>query len=267
MPFGLTNAPATFQHFMNDVFRDILDIYVIIYLDDILVFSKNKEDHERHVREVLSRLQKHNLYCNLAKCFFGVEEIDYLGLIVSPEGIRVDPAKVVKAIDWLVPSKVVQVQEFVGFCNFYRTFIRDYSNIAAPLFQLTRKNHPWEWTEECAAAFKQLKEALRSAPVLIILDISKQFFLECDASDFATGAILLQFSEDNQLHPVAFLSKAMTPAERNYDIYHKELLAIVKALKEWRHLLEGTALPVTTLVSKGIYFLFWIRRRRRRILA
>ncbi|QRV84414.1 Retrotransposable element Tf2 protein [Ceratobasidium sp. AG-Ba] len=112
MPFGLTNAPATFQHFMNDVFRDILDIYVIIYLDDILVFSKSKEDHERHVREVLSRLRKHNLYCNLAKCFFGVEEIDYLGLIVSPEGIRVDPAKVVKAIDWSVPSKVVQVQEF-----------------------------------------------------------------------------------------------------------------------------------------------------------
>ncbi|QRV82688.1 Retrotransposable element Tf2 protein [Ceratobasidium sp. AG-Ba] len=237
MPFGLTNAPATFQHFMNNVFRDILDIYVIIYLDDILVFSKNKEDHERHVREVLSRLQKHNLYCNLAKCFFGVEEIDYPGLIVSPEGIRVDPAKVVKAIDWSVPSKVVQVQEF------------DYSNIAAPLFQLTRKNHPWEWTEECATAFESLKEALRSAPVLIIPDISKQFFLECDASDFATGAILSQFSKDNQLHPVAFLSKAMTPAERNYEIYHKELLAIVKALKEWQHLLEGTALPVQIITD------------------
>ncbi|QRW03187.1 Retrotransposable element Tf2 protein [Ceratobasidium sp. AG-Ba] len=249
MPFGLTNAPATFQHFMNDIFRDILDVYVIIYLDDILVFSKNKEDHEKHVREVLSRLQKHHLYCNLAKCFFSVEEIDYLGLIVSPEGIRVDPAKVVKAIDWSVPSKVVQVQEFVGFCNFYRTFIRDYSHIAAPLFNLTRKNHPWEWTDECATAFERLKEALRSAPVLIIPDISKQFFLECDASDFATGAILSQFSEDNQLHPVAFLSKAMTPAERNYDIYHKELLAIVKALKEWRHLLEGTALPVQIITD------------------
>ncbi|QRV95333.1 Retrotransposable element Tf2 protein [Ceratobasidium sp. AG-Ba] len=218
MPFGLTNAPATFQHFMNDIFRDILDVYVIIYLDDILVFSKNEEDHEKHVREVLSRLQKHNLYF-------------------------------VKAIDWLVPSKVVQVQEFVGFCNFYRTFIKDYSRIAAPLFNLTRKNHPWEWTEECTTAFEQLKEALRSAPVLIIPDISKQFFLECDASDFATGAILSQFSEDDRLHPVAFLSKAMTPAERNYDIYHKELLAIVKALKEWRHLLEGTALPVQIITD------------------
>ncbi|QRV85329.1 Retrotransposable element Tf2 protein [Ceratobasidium sp. AG-Ba] len=249
MPFGLTNAPATFQHFMNDIFRDILDVYVIIYLDDILVFSKNKEDHEKHVREVLSRLQKHHLYCNLAKCFFSVEEIDYLGLIVSPEGIRVDPAKVVKAINWSIPSKVVQVQEFVGFCNFYRTFIRDYSRIAAPLFNLTRKNHPWEWTEECATAFEHLKEALRSAPVLIIPDISKQFFLECDASDFATGAILSQFSEDDQLHPVVFLSKAMTPAERNYDIYHKELLAIVKALEEWRHLLEGTALPVQIITD------------------
>ncbi|QRV96371.1 Retrotransposable element Tf2 protein [Ceratobasidium sp. AG-Ba] len=249
MPFGLTNAPATFQHFMNDIFRDILDVYVIIYLDDILVFSKNEADHEKHVREVLSRLQKHNLYCNLAKCFFSVKEIDYLGLIVSPEGIRVDPAKVVKAIDWSVPSKVVQVQEFVGFCNFYWTFIKDYSRIAAPLFNLTRKNHPWEWTNECAQAFEQLKEALRSAPVLIIPDISKQFFLECDASDFATGAILSQFSEDDRLHPVAFLSKAMTPAERNYDIYHKELLAIVKALKEWRHLPEGTALPVQIITD------------------
>ncbi|QRV84430.1 Transposon Ty3-G Gag-Pol polyprotein [Ceratobasidium sp. AG-Ba] len=229
MPFGLTNAPATFQHFMNDIFRDILDIYVIIYLDDILVFSKNKEEHEQHVREVLSRLQRHNLYCNLAKCFFSVEEIDYLGLIVSPEGIRVDPAKVVKAIDWSVPSKVVQVQD-------------------SPL-QPDKKNHPWEWTDECAAAFEQLKEALRSAPVLIIPDISKQFFLECNASDFAMGAILSQFSDDNQLHPVAFLSKAMTPAERNYDIYHKELLAIVKALKEWQHLLEGTALPVQIITD------------------
>ncbi|QRV90602.1 Transposon Tf2-12 polyprotein [Ceratobasidium sp. AG-Ba] len=249
MPFGLTNAPATFQHFMNDIFRDILDVYVIIYLDDILVFSKYEVNHEKHVREVLSRLQKHNLYCNLAKCFFSIKEIDYLGLIVSPEGIRVNPAKVIKAIDWLVPSKVVQVQEFVGFCNFYWTFIHDYSCIAAPLFNLTRKNHSWEWTNECAQAFEQLKEALRSVPVLIIPDISKQFFPECDASDFATGAILSQFSEDDRLHQVAFLSKAMTPAERNYDIYHKELLAIVKVLKEWQHLLEGTALPVQIITD------------------
>ncbi|QRV77353.1 Retrotransposable element Tf2 protein [Ceratobasidium sp. AG-Ba] len=239
MPFGLTNTPATFQHFMNDIFRNILDVYVIIYLDDILVFSKDEANHEKHVREVLSRLQKHNLYCNLAKCFFSVKEIDYLGLIVSPEGIRVDPAKVVKAIDWLVPSKVVQVQDF----------IKDYSRIAAPLFNLTRKNQPWEWTEECICAFEQFKEALHSAPVLIIPDILKQFFQECDTSDFVTGAILLQFSEDGHLHPVAFLSKAMTPAERNYDIYHKKLLAIVKALKEWRHLLKGTSLLVQIIMD------------------
>ncbi|QRV79946.1 Retrotransposable element Tf2 protein [Ceratobasidium sp. AG-Ba] len=167
-----------------------------------------------------------------------------IGSCLLPIGVSI-----VKAIDWLVPSKVVQVQEFVGFCNFYRTFIRDYSRIAAPLSGLTRKNHPWEWTDKCAAAFEQLKEALRSAPVLIIPDISKQFFLECDASDFATGAILSQFLEDNQLHPVAFLSKAMTPDKRNYDIYHKELLAIVKALKEWRHLLERTALLVQIITD------------------
>ncbi|QRV85327.1 Retrotransposable element Tf2 protein [Ceratobasidium sp. AG-Ba] len=230
MPFGPTNAPATFQHFMNDIFRDILDVYVIVYLDDILVFSKDEANHKKHVKEV-------------------VKEIDYLGLIVSPEGIQVDPAKVVKAIDWSVPSKVVQVQEFVGFCNFFRTFIKDYLRIAAPLFNLTRKNQPWEWTDECVCAFEQLKETLRSAPVLIIPDISKQFFLECDTSDFATSAILLQFSEDGHLHPVAFLSKAMTPAKRNYNIYHKELLAIVKALKEWRHLLKGTSLPVQIITD------------------
>ncbi|KAG8703852.1 hypothetical protein FRC09_003909 [Ceratobasidium sp. 395] len=247
MPFGLTNAPATFQHFMNDILRDILDIFVIVYLDDILIFSKSKELHKGHVKEVLSRLKKHGLYCNLEKCFFDVEEIDYLGLIVSPEGVKVDQEKVTKAIEWGTPSSVKTLQEFLGFVNFYRKFVPNYSRVAAPLFQLLRKEQPWAWEKEQEEAFEALRNALRSAPLLIQPDPEKQFFVECDASDFATGAVLSQIGPDSKLHPIAFMSKSNNPAERNYDIYNKELMAIVKSFKEWRHLLVGTDLPIQVI--------------------
>ncbi|KAG8725221.1 hypothetical protein FRC09_005676 [Ceratobasidium sp. 395] len=247
MPFGLTNAPATFQHFMNDILRDILDIFVIVYLDNILIFSKSKELHKEHVKEVLSRLKKHGLYCNLEKCFFDVEEIDYLGLIVSPEGVKVDQEKVTKAIEWGTPFLVKTLQEFLGFVNFYRKFVPNYSRVAAPLFQLLSKEQPWVWEKEQEEAFKALRSALRSAPLLIQPDPEKQFFVECDASDFATGAVLSQIGPDNKLHPIAFMSKSNNPAERNYDIYNKELMAIVKSFKEWRHLLVGTDLPIQVI--------------------
>ncbi|KAG8713777.1 hypothetical protein FRC09_018344 [Ceratobasidium sp. 395] len=247
MPFGLTNAPATFQHFMNDILRDILDIYVIVYLDDILIFSKDPKDHPAHVKEVLSRLKKHNLYCNLEKCFFDVTEIDYLGLIVSPEGIRVDQEKVTKAVDWKVPHNVKSLQEFLGFVNFYRKFIPNYSAQARALFDLLCKDTVWNWGKEAQEGYEALKQALKSAPLLIQPDPSKQFYLETDASDFATGGVLSQIAEDGKMHPIAFLSKSSSPAERNYDIYNKELLAVIKCFKEWRHLLEGTELPIQVL--------------------
>ncbi|EUC55562.1 Transposon Tf2-1 polyprotein [Rhizoctonia solani AG-3 Rhs1AP] len=249
MPFGLCNAPAAFQHFMNDIFRDILDVYVVIYLDDILIFSKNQEDHVKHVQEVLKRLRDNSCYCNLEKCFFFKSEVEYLGVIANGEGVRANPEKITKAVDWATPQSVKGVQEFLGFVNFYRRFIKDFNKIAFPLYKLLNKDVPWTWESQQEEAFRALKQALIDSPILIQPDPSKEFFLECDASDYATGAILNQKGSDDKLHPVAYLSKTLAPAERNYDIYDKELLAVIRALKEWRHLLEGTEIPVTILTD------------------
>ncbi|QRW23764.1 Transposon Tf2-7 polyprotein [Rhizoctonia solani] len=225
MPFGLCNAPAAFQHFMNEIFRDILDVYVVVYLDNILIFSESRELHTKHLQEVLKRLQDNACYCNLEKCNFYASEVDYLGVIANGEGVKADPKKITQAVDWATPRSVKGVQEFLGFINFYRRFIHNFSKLAQPLYQLLQKN---------------TLGALIESPVLIQPDPYKEFFLECDASDFATGAVLNQKGSDDKLHPVAFLSKSLAPAERNYDIFDKELLAVVRALKEWRHLLEGT---------------------------
>jgi hypothetical protein len=219
MPFGLRNAPAAFQHFMNDIFRDILDVHIVIYLDDILIFSETRELHIEHLKEVLQRLKNNHLYCNLEKCEFLVPEVHYLGIIANGEGVRADPEKISKAVDWATPHTVKGVQEFLGFVNFYRRFISDFSKRAFPLYQLLRKENPWKWGVEEQASFDSLKQALIESPVLIQPNVTKEFFLECDASDFATGAILSQQGEDSKLHPVAFLSKSLSPAERNYDIF------------------------------------------------
>ncbi|CUA68987.1 Transposon Tf2-12 polyprotein [Rhizoctonia solani] len=249
MPFGLCNAPAAFQHFMNDIFRDILDVYVVVYLDDILIFSKSQEEHVKHVQEVLKRLRDNACYCNLEKCFFFKSEVEYLGVIANGEGVRANPDKITKAVDWATPRSVKGVQEFLGFINFYRRFIKDFNKLAVPLYRLINKNVPWTWGTAEEESFNALKKALMDSPILIQPDPSKEFFLECDASDFATGAILNQKGSDDKLHPVAYLSKTLAPAERNYDIYDKELLAVIRALKEWRHLLEGTEIPVKILTD------------------
>ncbi|KAF8753263.1 hypothetical protein RHS01_06867 [Rhizoctonia solani] len=267
MPFGLCNAPATFQHFMNDILRDILDVYVIVYLDDILIFSKSREEHVTHVREVLKRLQKHKLYCQLEKCRFFQDQVHYLGIIANGEGVCADPEKISKAVDWATPQTVKGVQEFLGFVNFYRRFIMNFSKLAYPLYQLLRKENPWKWGAEQQESFDNLKRALIESPVLIQPDVSKEFFLECDASDYATGAILSQKGGDDKLHPVAFLSKSLSPAECNYDIYDKELLAVIRALKEWRHLLEGSEIPVKVLTDHKNLEYFQTKRELNRRLA
>lgn len=249
MMFGQSRAPGIFQYLMNDIFQDNIDVYVVIYLDDILLFSDSLDEHIEHIKEVLRRLRKHQPYCNLEKCVFTMKEVHYLGVIVSQEGVRVDPDKVTKADDWATPHTVKAVQEFLGFVNFYCRFIDEFSKCAQPLYNLLRKENPWKWGPEKEKAFQSLKKALIEAPVLIQPDVAKEFLLECDASDFATGAILSQLGSDDEMHPVAFLSKSLSPAECNYDIFDKELLAVIRALKEWRHLLEGSEIPVKVLTD------------------
>jgi hypothetical protein len=229
MPFGLTNTPATFQHFMNDIFSNLLDVAVIVYLDDILIYSNNIEDHRKHVKEVLQRLRKHGLYGSAEKSSFHQDTVEYLGFILSPNGLTMDQAKVKVIQDWPEPRKVKDIQSFLGFANFYRRFIDRYSDIVLPLTRLTRKQVPWTFTNQCRDAFNNLKTAFTSAPILSHFIPGTPIIIETDASDYAVAAILSTVPLDGHVHPVAFHSRTLGISELNYDTHDKELLAIFEA--------------------------------------
>ncbi len=232
MPFGLTNAPAVFQHLMNDIFREYMDEFVVVYLDDILIFSKDQETHDKHVRLVLATLQEHGLYAKLEKCEFDKSSVAFFGYVISPDGIFMDKSKVETIHCWATPSSVKDVERFLGFANLYRRFIKGYSKITTPLTTLTCKDKPFSWNPTAQATFDTLKMAFTSAPILIHPDPAKPFIVETDASDFALGAILSQFGTDGLLHPVAFYSQKLTSAEINYLVYDKELLAIITGFEQ-----------------------------------
>jgi transposase InsO family protein len=239
MPFGLTNGPATFQHFMNDTFMDYLDDFLTIFIDDLLIYSNNELEHEEHVKKVLTRLREAGLQASIKKCDFHVTRTKYLGFIISTEGIEVDPEKTAVIRDWEQPTTVKGIQSFLGFCNFYRKFIPEYSRIARPLSRLTRQNIPFDFNDDCRKAFQTLKDKLLSAPILAHYHPDRPTLVETDASQGVVAGVLSQLGEDKCWHPIAFYSKTMEPAECNYPIHDKELLAIVRALKEWRPELEG----------------------------
>ncbi len=244
MFFGLCNSPATFQTMMNDILREFIDRGVAIcYMDDILIFTPTLEEHRQVVSEVLGTLQRHRLFLKPEKCRFEQTRIEYLGLVISENQVEMDPVKIRGVVDWPVPKKVKDVQSFLGFVNFYRKFIRNFSEIARPLNALTRKSKPWRWGREEQEGFDALKKAVTSAPVLAFPSDRGRFRLECDASNFATGAILSQLQGDQLYHPVGFMSRSLNDVERNYQIHDKEMLAIIRALEEWRHFLEGSAEP------------------------
>lgn len=243
MPFGLTNGPASFQRYINSLFIDYLDVFLTAYVDDLLIYSNNEAEHEMHVKMVLERLRSAGLQASIKKCEFHVTRTKYLGFIVTTEGIEVDPEKVAIVRKWERPTTVKGVQSFLGFCNFYRRFIRDYSKTAKPLTRLTRKDQPFIWSDTQQQAFDELKEKLTSAPVLTHYRPGWPTRLETDASDEIIAGVLSQQNPDTkEWHPIAFYSSNMSPAERNYDIHDKEMLAIVRALEEWRAELEGLQL-------------------------
>ncbi|KAJ5290754.1 gag/polymerase/env polyprotein [Penicillium angulare] len=244
MPFGVTNGPATFQRYINNVLADCLDVFATVYVDDILIYSETLEEHIQHVRHVLERLRGAGLQAALHKCEFHVEETKFLGFIVGVDGVRADPDKVAVIKDWETPTTVRRVLSFLGFCNFYRRFVADYSKIARPLHHLTCKGTPWSWTSDCQEAFDTLKAAMVDAPILRHYDVSLPTRIETDASDGVIGGVLSQLQKDDFWHPVAFFSKAMQAAERNYEIHDKELLAIIRALQEWRPELQGVGFDV-----------------------
>lgn len=242
LPFGLTNGPATFQRWMNDTLMDYLDNFCSAYLDDIVIFSDSAEEHEEHVKKVLQRLREAGLQADTDKCEFHVQKTKFLGFIISTDGVAVDPAKTAVVRDWTPPTTVKGVQSFLGFCNFYRKFVRDYERIARPLTSLTRQGLPeFQWTEECQEAFDTLKRRLLDAPVLVHFDYDRDTRVETDASDGVVAGVLSQRSDEttDEWHPVAFYSETLQGSELNYSIHDKELLAVIRALKHWRAELIG----------------------------
>ncbi|XP_069478208.1 uncharacterized protein, partial [Ambystoma mexicanum] len=201
MPFGLCNAPAAFQYFMNDVLRELIDVCVVVYIDDILVYSSSEEEHQRHVKEVLERLRQHNLFAKLEKCVFNATEVEFLGFILSPNGVHMDSKKVDEIIKWPSPTSVKGVQSMLGFANFYRRFIPEFSRIVQPITALLKKNKRFEWSSEAEQAFQDLKAKFISAPVLKHPRPELPYIMETDASSLAMGAVLSQRdSVTNQLH-------------------------------------------------------------------
>ena len=249
MPFGLTNAPGAFQRFMNDIFADMLDVCVVVYLDDILIYSHDKKTHAKQVKEVLRRLRKHKLYAKPEKCEFNKEKVEYLGYILTPDGLFMDPAKVKVLQDWPEPRKVREVQSFLGFANFYRRFIFNFSDIVIPLTRLTRKQTTFAFGDKERASFELLKSAFTSAPVLHHWVPDRPIIIETDASDYALAAILSIELESGEIHPVAFHSRSFNPTELNYDVHDKELFAIYEAFRIWRHYLDGSALPIDVVTD------------------
>jgi hypothetical protein len=249
LSFGLTNAPATWQNAMNDIFRQYLDEFVVVYLDDILIFSKTKEDHYKHVRLVLEKLKEHGLYANAKKCEFFKDELEFLGHIIGRYGIKVDPKKTQVVKDWPKPTTVTDLRAFLGLANYFRRFIQDYSSMVAPLTSLLAKDKSLtDWSQECNEAFEAVKHALANAPVLAHPDFEKPFEIVCDASMRGLGAVLLQ-----DRRPIAFLSRKFNKAEHNYTTTEQELLAVVECLKRWRCYLEGVEFTVWTDHNPNTY--------------
>ncbi|KAL5746198.1 hypothetical protein ACOSP7_027344 [Xanthoceras sorbifolium] len=234
MPFGLTNAPAAFMDLMNRIFRPYLDQFVVVFLDDILVYSQTAEDHDRHLRVVLQILREKQLYGKLSKCEFWLPEIAFLGHIVSAEGIKADPKKIEAIVEWKPPRNVTEVRSFLGLAGYYRRFVKGFSSIASPLTKLLHKNVRFEWTDRCQAAFDRLKAMLVEAPVLIQPVSGKDYVIYSDASHHGLGCVLMQEGK-----VVAYASRQLKSHELNYPIHDLELAAIVFALKIWRHYLYG----------------------------
>ncbi len=248
LPFGLTNAPATFMHLMHQVFRPLLDRFVLVFLDDILIYSQTAEEHDKHVREVLELLRKHKLFAKESKCELFKARVEFLGHMVDADGIHMMEDKVRAVTDWPQLRSVADVQSFLGTVGYYRRFVRMFSDIASPLTQLLQKEQPFVWGEAQQQAFSKLKSAVSQQPVLILPDVSLPYVVTTDASGFAVGAWLGQ-ERGSGLQPIAFLSKKMLPAERNYPVHEQELLAIVIALKEWRHYLSGVAFTIRVVTD------------------
>ncbi|CAA7267151.1 unnamed protein product [Cyclocybe aegerita] len=228
MFFGLCNSPASFQKMMDNIFVAEIDGgWLIVYIDDLLICANTIQELREKTCSVLSQLRKHNLYIKPEKCEWEVEEVEMLGTIVKYGEAKMSSRKIKAITDWPIPTTVHQTRGFVGLANFYRRFIRKFSEIARPLHDLTKKDAFFDWTPECQEAFEALKKCFTEEPILIMPDQAKPFQIESDASKFASGAVLTQLDENGLQHPCAFYSQSFSPTKRNYQVYERELLGII----------------------------------------
>ena len=249
MLFGLTNESTFYQHYMNDVLFEYLHQFCQAYLDDIIIYSKTLKKHKRHVRLVLNRLREAGLQIDIDKCEFHVQKTTFLGLLMSIEGLKMDSRKVQAVVDWPTFNNLTQVQFFIDFCNFYRRFIKDFSKIVRSMVRLTQKKVIFEWNEACQTAFDHMKRRMTETSILRHFDQTRDFILETDSSDYVNDEVLSQYDDEDVLHPIAFYSKNMFPAECNYEIYDKELLTIIRAFEHWRPELKLTDISIKMFID------------------
>jgi hypothetical protein len=235
MSFGLTNAPTYFMNLMNKVFMEYLDKFVVVFIDDILVYSKSDGDHEEHLRLVLQKLRDNQLYAKFRKCEFWLDEVPFLGHIISNGGISVDPAKVREVVGWKILSSATEIHSFLRLTGYYQRFIEGFSKIAKPMISLLEKGREFKWTWDCQDSFNQLKLRLMSPLVLIMPDLQKGFDIYCDVCRQGFGCVLMQ-----EGHVIAYVSRQLRKHELNYPTRDIELAATVYALKIWRHYIMGT---------------------------
>ena len=241
MFFGMTNSPATFQGMMNKILRDMVNKgKVVVFMDNVLIGTEMEEGHNELVEEVLKRLEENDLYVKPEKCAWKIQKVNFLGIVMGQGKIEMEEDKVVGVLNWPVPKTVRDVRKFLGLANYYRQFVKNFTKIAQPLNNLTRKEEKWKWGDEQQETFEQLKQVFTSRLLLVALDIDKEFRVEADASNFAIGGVLSIKCEDNKWRLVAYISKLLNETKRNYEIYDKEMLAVIRCLEAWRHFLEGS---------------------------
>jgi hypothetical protein len=245
LPFGLTNAPAVFMRLMNDIMRPLLDKCVVVFLDDILVYSHSHEEHQQHLRRVLEILREHKLYAKLSKCEFGKSSVTFLGHVLSADGIHTEPNKIRAIESWPTPANVEELRSFLGLASYYRRFIKDHAKTTVLLTRLLKKDVPFTWATDEQRAFERLKRALVTAPVLRSPDPDLPYVVTTDASDFAVGAVLSQDDGAGD-RPVAFTSSTLNETRQRYAAYDKEMFAILEALRVWRPYLAGKPFTIVT---------------------
>lgn len=241
MPFGLTNAPATFQCLMNTIFKHLLRHGVLVFMDDILIYSATLEEHVKLLKEVFQILSDHQFCIKRSKCSFAQQKVEYLGHVVSAEGVAIEPSMVEAVNKWHVPANLKQLRGFLGLTGYYIKFIARYGMISQPLAALLKKGTQFSWTQETDWAFKILEQKLIEAPVLAVPDFSKEFVLEIDACEYGIGVVLMQAG-----HPVAYLSISLCPKNQTLSIYEKECLAILMAIEKWRPYLQHRQFTIKT---------------------